>query len=266
MILTPQSRSEETTTDAMHEGFASGMLTMIPSAAMVGLAYYRSAAFRLHTNVQSRTALIIMPSLFMYAFASEERHRHKMMEIAEESKHNQATVEWAEQYHQKSDSAILTQMYQQSILNQNGPPITVVPQLQWYHRLSNYTAENPVKVLSAIAVPAVAYIFYGRKNDLEVSKRLMHTRVYGQFTTIGLLLSIMGFKSYVDSQGKFMSQDEHDARIRDMQQVREEMMARLDAEEEHQHEMQRAVDDARAESRRARHHKKHSGPVAVATH
>lgn len=55
----------------------------------------------------------------------------------------------------------------------------------------------------------------------------MHTRVFGQFTVIGMLLAIMGFKTYMDSMGKFITQKEADIRVEEMKRMREDLMRRI---------------------------------------
>ena len=55
----------------------------------------------------------------------------------------------------------------------------------------------------------------------------MHTRVFGQFAVISMLLGLMGFKSYMDSTGKFITQAEADNRVNEMKEMREELLKRI---------------------------------------
>ena len=76
--LTPHTRNAEATASAMEEGLLSGAMMLVPSA---GVVYYLSQhveSFAKRTNMQSRTALAIMPALFMFAFTAETRLTHKM--------------------------------------------------------------------------------------------------------------------------------------------------------------------------------------------
>jgi len=57
--------------------------------------------------------------------------------------------------------------------------------------------------------------------------KLMHTRVYGQFAVISMLLTLMGFKSYMDSHGKFITETEAQMRVDEMQRMRENLIERL---------------------------------------
>jgi hypothetical protein len=57
--------------------------------------------------------------------------------------------------------------------------------------------------------------------------KLMHTRVFGQFTIVTMLLTLMGFKTYMDSHGKFITELEAQRRVEEMQRMREDLMARI---------------------------------------
>ena len=57
--------------------------------------------------------------------------------------------------------------------------------------------------------------------------KLMHTRVFGQFAVLTMLLSLMGFKEYMDRSGKFITEEDVQARVAQMQQSRGELLMRL---------------------------------------
>lgn len=256
--LTPNERRHDVAWDATYEGLVNGALTLIPSSAAV-FAALQYPGFRARTNVQSRTALVIMPALFMFGYTSEHKLSHRMKEIANESRHSTDTLLWAEKQLQHratkaaelkqefDTNAHLNELYQQSI----SQGVRVVPgyQLSAYHRAANYAAENPIKVLAGLAVPAVASIFYGRtgKEHLELSSKLMHTRVFGQFATITLLLSVMGFKEFMDQNGKYITEADAMAKVEEMHRIRTELMERLHHEREMQDEAKRELAAAHAE-------------------
>ena len=79
--------------------------------------------------------------------------------------------------------------------------------------------ENPFKILCAIGVPTVFYIFKGREGQqhLQLQMKLMHTRVFGQFAVISMLLSLMGFKEYMDRNGKYITEADVQSRVAEMQ-------------------------------------------------
>ena len=103
--LTPESRQAEAVSASTQDGYLNGLLTLVPTCGALYVAM-QNPAFRQRTNWQSRTAMAIMPALFMFAFTSEHKLSHKMKEIAQESRHNNDTVDWAEQELKKAHCAV----------------------------------------------------------------------------------------------------------------------------------------------------------------
>lgn len=244
--LTPTHRSAEATSAAESEGFWNGIYTLVPSIAAVVLATRHSPTFRARTNMQSRTAIAIMPAMFVSALTSELKLSDKMHEIAHETQHTHDTVHWAERQWQQhgqssslSEAEHLSALYQESIRNSG---VQIVPQMHWYHHASNYATENPLKTLAGVSVPAVAYIWTGRQSHLQLQSKIMHTRIFGQFFVIASLLGIMGFQSVMHEYGRFMSQEEADLRVAEMQRVRADILAR-------QQERERLAEEAKQELR-----------------
>jgi len=87
--LTPEDRREEVTASAFNDGMINGAMMFVPSLAGLFLAM-KNPKFRKFTNVQSRTAIAIMPPLFTFALTSEQKLTHRMHEVASESEHNMA--------------------------------------------------------------------------------------------------------------------------------------------------------------------------------
>mmetsp|Transcript_29393 Transcript_29393/g.41332 ORF Transcript_29393/g.41332 Transcript_29393/m.41332 type:complete len:287 (+) Transcript_29393:348-1208(+) len=238
--LTPQHRSDEVGFSAFQEGILTMAMTMVPTAAGVHLAMKNSKKFVASTNWQSRTALVIMPPLFMFAFSSETKHRHRMLEVAHETEHSRKSAKWAEEVHQKTKKnsatpmseadaeAQLSELYRKSVESSG---VRVIPgnQLGPHHQFANYWQEYPFKILAFLGVPTVGYIFYGKSGQqhLQFQSMIMHTRVFGQFAVISMLLGLMGFKDYMDRNGKFITEAEADTRVEEMRAVREELMVRL---------------------------------------
>lgn len=210
------------------------------------------------TNWQSRTALVIMPPLFAFAAAAENKLVHSMHEMASNKDHSQEMAEWSSQRELNEHRMKLQKMTTQKILAQPGmrdegtlaqkddehekaiqekfresvinSGVRVVPgELGLHHKIANFWQENPFKILGAIGVPTVFYIFKGREGQqhLQLQSKLMHTRVFGQFAVITMLLTLMGFKEYMDTSGKFITEDDVQARVAQMQQSRAELLMRL---------------------------------------
>jgi len=274
--LTPLDRREEVSNEAMHEGLINGFFTLVPMTAAVYAATKQFPAFAARTNMQSRTALCVMPALFMFAFTSEEKVVHRMKEIAKETQHSHDSVHWAERQVAKDalkarygEQEELAELYRRAVYESG---VRVVPgdRLQAHHIAANYVQENPFKVLASMAVPGVAWIFYGRagQEHLTFSMKVMHTRVFGQFATISALLGVMGFKEFMDQSGRYITEAQAEARVEEMQELRNDMMARLEASnkarEDYDKVIQKAHDQdvkeghAIEHKKKKHHHKKHA--------
>jgi hypothetical protein len=228
-------------------------MALIPSTGAVYLAM-RNPRFVKATNWQSRTALAIMPALFMYGYAAESKLIHRMEEVAEETQHTEASVKWAEKHQQlaKENTTLaaeaeheLTSLYKKSVA-ESGVRIVPGDRLSFHHQIANYWQENPFKILAIAGIPAVGYIFWGRagKDHLQLQMKVMHTRVMGQFTVISLLLGLMGFKEYMDRNGKFITESEANARVAEMHAVRQNLINRLAQEKAHKHELEEELHKA----------------------
>lgn len=77
-------------------------------------------------------------------------------------------------------------------------------------------------------MPTILYIFSGRKGNLQLQSKIMHTRIYGQFAVVPMFLTLMGFKTYMDSMGKFISQKEADTRVNEMKDMRADLLRRIE--------------------------------------
>lgn len=263
--MDPNVKRDEASSAAAWEGAMNAILTLVPSVAGVAIAM-RNPGFRLRTNWQSRTALSIMPAFFVFTLTSEQKLSHKMKENASTNQHNSESVKWAEQVQSarskaQNESSLereqqLAELYRKSV-QESGVSIVPGDTLSFHHNVANYTASNPFKVLAAFAVPSVAWIFYGQTGLPHVSNgmKLLHTRVFGQFAVISLLLSVMGFKELMDKNGKFITQADADQRVEEMKEVRMSLMARLEADKLNREEVQDGIKHAHEED--VKEHKVH---------
>ena len=77
----------------------------------------------------------------------------------------------------------------------------------------------------------------------------------------------MGFKEYMDQQGKFITEAEADARVEEMKRVRESLLQRLEYEQQlakKQHDKLVRAHNEVVEEQRTKHHVSTS-PVMTAT-
>jgi hypothetical protein len=64
-------------------------------------------------------------------------------------------------------------------------------------RHCSYVQSNPFKIIAGIGIPAIATIFYGQtgKEHVNMQMKILHTRVFGQFSVVCTLLGVMGLKA-----------------------------------------------------------------------
>jgi hypothetical protein len=77
-------------------------------------------------------------------------------------------------------------------------------QLSFPQRTANYLYFNPIQHTIMTSIPVVAGIFHYQntvKSDIIMSRRIMHTRVLGQFSVLTVLVMTMGFQSFMDTRG-----------------------------------------------------------------
>jgi len=238
--LTPLSRSDEITGEAMNEGLVNGAMVFVPSLGAMYMAL-KNPTFRKITNVQSRTAMVLMPALFAFGFFSENKLIHRMEEVAQETEHNMKTVAWAEHVKSIPQDMQLHDLYRKSVLDMG---VRVVPELTPYHHAANFIQLNPFKCIAGFGVPAVSMIYLGesRKTYLPQQLKILHTRVFGQATVIATLLGIMALKEMMDRSGRYVTEDQIEARVEEMKLTRQRMLFNIDneakkfAEQRHHHE------------------------------
>mmetsp|Transcript_30506 Transcript_30506/g.30992 ORF Transcript_30506/g.30992 Transcript_30506/m.30992 type:complete len:248 (-) Transcript_30506:176-919(-) len=231
--LTPEGKREEVTAAAFNDGMVNGAMTFIPSFAGLWLAL-KNPTFRKVTNAQSRTAICIMPPLFIFAVTSEQKLTHRMHEVASENEHNIETIAWADKKKTASAENIhLHDLYRQAIL-ESGVRVVETPTLSTLQRSANFVQGNPFKCIAAIGVPSVAYIFYGQggtnKEGVVESfqMRLLHTRVFGQFAVICTLMGVMSMKEVMDRYGRYVTEDQIEERIQEMEGTRNNLMSKTE--------------------------------------
>lgn len=257
--LTPLSKAQEVADVGMWDGLLSGACAAIPSTVAVWYGTNYSPSFAKYTNWQSRTALVIMPPLFMFAMASEQKITHRMREMADEKEHSTNVSKWAEDLHMKEEEMKqsrdllvfdsksreqinvkkftgtneererqLSEIYKTSVEN-SGIRIIEGDKLGLHHKFANFWQENPFKILIAMSVPTVGIIFKTRSSQshLQLQSMVMHTRVLGQSSVIFMLLTLVGFKGYMDINGKFVTEMDAQSRVEDMKSARLELLERL---------------------------------------
>jgi len=253
--ITPNSRLELATGAAVQDGIMSGVLIFLPSSFALWTAM-KYPKFVKSTNWQSRTALVLMPTLFAFAIASEQKLYHKMREMANETEHSREVSKWATETNDvgiiKSDTGKVVEedtnrklhaLYRSGV-EESGVRVVPSDRLGVHHHLANFWHDNPFKVLAALSVPTILYIFKGanEKKHLKLQSKLMHTRVFGQFAVLTMLLSLMGFKSYMDTFGKFITEQEAESRVEEMKRMRSDLLERIAFDKKINKQRQKVLD------------------------
>ena len=234
--LNPAERSSEAKYAAVKDGLMSGICVGIASTTGVWYMMTNNANFKKLTNYQSRTALAIMPALFAFGFASENTLMMYQRQMAEDNAIMTAapissSAKPLDEFKPKiyDTDQQLAEMYKQEMKK----PYRIVKgdTLGPHHQFMNYWQENPFKILVALGVPSVAYIFskYNQK-EIPFQLKVMQTRVVGQASVIVFLLSLIGVKSYLDSAGSYITETDAVKRLEDSQRAQREMKDRLQME------------------------------------
>jgi len=241
----------EQTKVGVHEGLLAAAATAVPTT-LTWLHYYRnSPTFVARTNVSSRTAVLVMPPLFAFALGAElgiaGMNNHKEVE----QNNTAETIIWAERMVDKSSKVTnenerndrISDLYKMEV----GRNLRIIPNpdhlksssgivehpLPFPYRLANFVADNPFKVLVGVGFPLVGYVFSkeASKTHLQFQQMILHTRVIGQFTVITCLLTLMGFKDYMDNNGRFATEFEAACEVTEIALAREKLIQSLKRKE-----------------------------------
>ena len=217
--LSPASLSSSVISEGVIEGSRYGAMVFPFSFGATYFTAIRKSGF-LHkqTNVSSRTALVIMPPFFAWCLVSELAINGRKKDNAQQLQELQNKGEL-----QQSDGIVTQRALKpldrslKSYTDLNGNNYRVVPELSFFQATTNYVADHPFKALIGVGVPTVGSIFFYQQKltnpnyDLKFSQRVMHARVFGQFSALLILMGVMGLREIVDWRGgKFMSHAERE--------------------------------------------------------
>ena len=176
----------------------------------------------------------------MHDMAHEAEHTQRMTEWAAKRQMIEEKIKKAEAEEGSQDAAVYTklneaererklqELYRKSVMN-SGVRVVDGDKLKPYHVAANFWQEHPFQILLGIGVPAVGMIFMRRQGagNIMLSQKIMRTRVMGQFTVLVFLLSLMGFKEYMDRSGTFITEVDAERRVREMMDAQNELQYRL---------------------------------------
>jgi len=250
--ITPLDRADEVSQKCFQDGIMAGAVAMIPTGGILYYLEHNNEKFRKYTNFQSKTALFIMPCLLTFGIVSENGLINRMRDMVAKEDHAKEVADWAvrreileekikkRQANEKSEiyapltdaerEKKLHQLFKKSVLD-SGVRVVAGDKLAIHQRVANFWQEHPFQILIGLGVPAVGAIFLKRRaagSSLMLSQQIMQTRVMGQFTVLVFLLTLMGFKEYMDRQGKFITEAEAEERVEEMLDAQREFLFRLE--------------------------------------
>ena len=213
-----------------------------------------------------------MPALFMFGLTSESKLLSQMKNMASEAEHAQKMSEWAEKHEAIEDliekkgvggyqpslnkeerDIKLKDLFHKSVI-ESGVRVVEGDKLMPWHHAANFWQDHPFQILMGVGLPAVGYIFHKVNTGKEImlSQKIMQTRVVGQFTVLVFLLSLMGFKEYMDRNGTFITEVEAERRVHEMIEAQKELQYRLAeglVEQEHALEAVHKMHDMKTKER-----------------
>jgi len=172
-----QKREIITSNSAM-VGIKAGVLATIGAGVAVYAANQNSPWFRTRLGVSGKTGLMAMAGLAAFTIAAEQ----DLLEGSRNPDAYIANINHKEVEVKKAHTA-----------------------LPLHQRAANYIYDYPFRTLTCAAAPLVGAIFWdqNRNKSIQMSQKIMHTRIYGQGSVVLLLLSSMAFHDWMDKRGKF---------------------------------------------------------------
>lgn len=173
--LPAEERKKQVGTISFMEGAKAGA---VGSLFWLPVTYYLSQGksgagkwFQTRLNNSGRTAVVIMPPIFVFGLVSEQ--------VA---------------------SRLGNPMVFDQII------AAKATQLPMHKRLANFVYDHPFQWILTLGVPTLftTYLVKGADHSLSPSQRIMHTRVIAQFSVLSILLGTMGFYDYMNRRGRFL--------------------------------------------------------------
>mmetsp|Transcript_16278 Transcript_16278/g.20132 ORF Transcript_16278/g.20132 Transcript_16278/m.20132 type:complete len:188 (-) Transcript_16278:227-790(-) len=171
--LSPADRKKQVTHISLMTGLEAGAkIGIISVPAVLALTKYY-APFRQNLGVSGRTAMAIIPPLFAFGLVSE----------------------------QVASRLATPDSYANHVLSQQAEQSKIAI----HHRAANWAYDHPVKSLIFGSVAAVGTVFAlkGRETHLKFSQRVLHTRVLGQASVLGILVGTMVFHDFMNKRGRY---------------------------------------------------------------
>lgn len=163
---------------SQHKGLQAATITGVLASGAVYAAHHFSPLFRTRTNVSARVALAVSPAFFAYIATTESTMVNASRDPEAYGIFPAGHVAAA--------------------------PTQTRKTLAWYHKAANAAYQHPFGLIGGAGIPAVGAIFWAQSKDanhLKFSQKVMHTRVLGQMTILGVLVGTMAFRDWMYKNG-----------------------------------------------------------------
>ncbi|OQS02127.1 hypothetical protein THRCLA_05480 [Thraustotheca clavata] len=178
IIMSVESKRDIITANSLAVGLQASAVSSLAMGAIVYAANQVSPTFRNRLGLSGKIGFVAMAGLGSFFIAGEQ-------DLLKGSRNPDAYIadlegKKAEQSQQKSSLSLPKQV-------------------------ANYVYDNPFRTLAMTATPLVAAIYWdqSRNAHIQVSQKIMHTRIYGQGACVVLLLSTMAFHDWMSKRGHF---------------------------------------------------------------
>lgn len=164
---------------AQGEGVKWGLIGFFTGGVGTLAATYKSKSFAKYMSVSAKTSIPIMLGVFLFGLKyelaiSSINRKPELWGLSDE--HVKETVKTGQVFH--------------------------VPA---HHRILNALYDNPFLFIAGVGAPWVGLVLNEQLKmpNLKLSQRIMHTRVLGQMGIVGILISTMAFRDWMDRRGRF---------------------------------------------------------------
>ncbi|RHY30565.1 hypothetical protein DYB32_004213 [Aphanomyces invadans] len=172
------------TTNSATLGLQAGAAATVVAAAGATLAHYNWPFFRNRLGVSGKVGLVASAGMATFIIVAER-------DLLRGSRN-------PEEY--------LSDLQAKSNTDAAAAAATQRPHsLPLHHRFANHVLDYPFRTLAMTAIPLVGgiYLHQSQNNNIQLSQKIMHTRIYGQGTCVVLLLSTMALYDYMSRRGRF---------------------------------------------------------------
>eukprot|EP00612_Vaucheria_litorea_P006197 CAMPEP_0171477730 /NCGR_PEP_ID=MMETSP0946-20130122/4362_1 /TAXON_ID=109269 /ORGANISM="Vaucheria litorea, Strain CCMP2940" /LENGTH=198 /DNA_ID=CAMNT_0012008243 /DNA_START=63 /DNA_END=659 /DNA_ORIENTATION=- len=189
-----EGKKEKVLKMSQAEGFRKGAYAGIFSTIGVMAANHYSTFFKTKLSVSAKTAIALSPALGVYSFTAE-----MLMYNAGKDPFSYGIYPDG---HEKDQ-----------------PVVQKVDRLKWYHSAANFAYNKPLILIGSIGIPTISAVYWNQNRagheHLNLSHRILNTRVLGQFSFLAIILSVMFFRDYMDHKGGLFVENEEGAIVRE---------------------------------------------------